>query len=43
MDNKKARLDPSLADINHVARGGCQRLLLPITITRADLKSIVEE
>src|SRR5260221_14040213 len=37
------KLDPSLADINHVARSGGQRLLLPIAVTRTDLKPIVEE
>ncbi len=37
------KLDPSLADINHVARSGGQRLLLPTSVTRADLKPIVEE
>src|SRR5215472_4913091 len=41
--SKKAKLDPSLADINHGARGGCQRLLLPIAVTGADLKPIVGE
>src|SRR5450759_3636896 len=36
-------LDTSLADIDHRGRSGCQRILLPIAVTRADLKPIVEE
>ncbi len=31
------KLDPSLADINHIARSGGQRLLLPTSVTRAGL------
>src|SRR6266568_5084424 len=37
------KLDPPLTDINHRARSGGQRFLLPIAVTRADLKPIVEE
>src|SRR5437870_2238695 len=37
------RLDPSLADIDHRGRRGRQRILLPIAVTRVDLKAIVEE
>src|SRR5712692_4119992 len=37
------KLDTSLADIDHRGRSGCQRFLLPIAVTRADLKPIVEE
>ena len=40
---RAGKLDPSLADINHRAGSGGQRILLPTSITRADLKSIVEE
>jgi len=40
---KKAELGTSLADINHRRRSGGQRFLLPIAVTRADLKPIVEE
>src|SRR5713226_3405354 len=36
-------LDTSLTDIDHRTRSGCQRILLPIAVTRADLKPIVEE
>src|SRR6266704_3464371 len=39
----KGSLDPPLTDINHRARSGGQRFLLPIAVTRADLKPIVEE
>src|SRR5258708_15071987 len=38
-----SKLDTSLADIDHRARSGSQRILLPASITRADLKTIVEE
>ncbi len=34
------KLDPSLADINHIARSGGQRLLLPTSVTRAGLTSV---
>ena len=37
------KLDSSLANINHRARSGGQRILLPTSITLADLKPIVEE
>ena len=37
------KLDPPLTDINHRARSGGQRFLLPIAVTGADLKPIVEE
>src|SRR5712692_8756715 len=37
------KLDTPLADIDHRARSGGQRILLPIAVTRADLKPIVEE
>src|SRR3989441_13345849 len=37
------KLDTSLADIDHRGRSGCQRILLPSSVTRADLKPIVEE
>src|SRR6266568_8682774 len=37
------KLDPPLTDINHRARSGGQRLLLPVAVTRADLKPIVVE
>src|SRR5438067_699731 len=40
---RAGKLDPSLADINHRARSGGQRILLPTSITLADLKPIVEE
>src|SRR5205807_7211152 len=36
-------LDMPLTDIDHRGRSGCQRILLPIAVTRADLKPIVEE
>lgn len=36
-------LDPSLANIDHGGRSGGQRVLLPIAVTLADLKPIVEE
>src|SRR5437899_9478007 len=37
------KLDPSLADIDHRGRSGGQRILLPIAVTRVDLKPTVEE
>src|SRR6266566_1778119 len=37
------KLDTSLADIDHRGRSGCQRILLPIAVTRTNLKPIVEE
>src|SRR6266446_4432352 len=37
------QLDTSLADIDHRGRSGGQRFLLPVAVTRADLKPIVEE
>src|SRR5260221_10804559 len=40
---RASKLDTSLADIDHRGRSGGQRLLLPIAVTRTDLKSIVEE
>lgn len=36
-------LDPFLTDIDHRGRSGRQRFLLPIAVTRTDLKPIVEE
>src|SRR6266566_5875828 len=40
---RASKLDTSLADIDHRGRSGCQRILLPIAVTRVDLKPIVEE
>ena len=37
------KLDSSLADIDHRARRGGQRVLLPTAVTGADLQPIVEE
>src|SRR5947209_1878543 len=43
MRARVGKLDTSLADIDHRARSGGQRILLPIAVTRADLQPIVEE
>src|SRR5258707_3101206 len=40
---RASKLDTPLADIDHRGRSGGQRLLLPIAVTRADLKPIVVE
>src|SRR6266699_3107952 len=40
---RASKLDTPLADIDHRGRSGGQRLLLPIAVTRTDLKPIVEE
>src|SRR5450759_3905194 len=36
-------LDASLTDIDHRGRSGGQRILLPISVTRENVKPIVEE
>src|SRR5260221_9319606 len=40
---RASKLGTPLADIDHRGRSGGQRLLLPIAVTRTDLKPIVEE
>ncbi len=42
-EHKKAKLNTSLADVDHRARSGGQRFLLPTAVTRADLEPIVVE
>lgn len=37
------KLGASLTDIDHQARSGCQRFLLPTSVTGVDLKPIVVE
>ena len=37
------KLGAPLTDIDHCGRSGGQRFLLPIAVTGADLKSVVEE
>src|ERR1051326_3817855 len=41
--NTTYKLISSLADIDHGARGGGQRLLLPVAVNCANLKPIIEE